>query len=158
MKLKHGGDVEAAEVKLNVWSEIDDDRHLVSRQAPTSGQFDINAKSDEQSCLHVFKSHEKSPLVLSLAILCKQKIFSSCRCIKPPSFTFSNQFSKSSHYVTRSSFSEHNCPEFHSETALLPQAISKSELSDFSFAATQPHLVLSQQALASVTDSFVQSH
>ena len=54
--------LEAAEVELNVWSEIDDDGHLSSRLAPTSGQFDINAKSDEQSCLHVSKPRGKSPL------------------------------------------------------------------------------------------------
>ena len=59
----------AAEVELNVCSEIDDDGHLSSRLAPTSGQFDINAKSDEQSCLHVSKPRGKSPSVLSLAHL-----------------------------------------------------------------------------------------
>ena len=69
--------LEAAEVELNVWSEIDDDGHLSSRLAPTSGQFDINAKSDEQSCLHVSKPRGKSLLVLSLAHLCKLRYFLS---------------------------------------------------------------------------------
>ena len=147
-----------AEVELNVWSEIDDDGHLSSRLAPTSGQFDINAKSDEQSCLHVSKPHGKPPLSFITSTSLQTSLSSVPVCVsEPPSLTFSNQFPQSSHYVTRFSFSDHNYPDFHSDIASLPQAISKSKSSDFSFAATQPHLVLSQQTLAAVTDSFAQS-
>ena len=150
--------LEAAEVELNVWSEIDDDGHLSSRLAPTSGQFDINAKSDEQSCLHVSKPRGKSPL----SFITSTSLQTSLSCVpvcvsEPPSLTFSNQFPQSSHCITRSSFSDHNYFDFHSDIASLPQAISKSKSSDFSFTATQPHLVLSQQTLAAVTDSFAQS-
>ena len=47
LKVKHAKSearrrLEAAEVELNVWSEIDDDGHLSSLQAPTSGQFDFS--------------------------------------------------------------------------------------------------------------------
>ena len=53
--------LEAAEVELNMWSEINDNGHLSLRLAPKSGQYDINAKLDEQSCLHVSKPRGKSP-------------------------------------------------------------------------------------------------
>ena len=150
--------LEAAEVELNVWSEINDDGHLSSRLAPTSGQFDINAKSDEQSCLHVSKPRGKSPLSFITSTSLQTLLSSVPVCVsEPPSLTFSNQFPQSSHYVTRSSYSGHNYPDFHSDIASLPQAISKSKSSDFSFTATQPHLVLSQQTLTAVTDSFAQS-
>ena len=151
--------LEAAKVELNVWSEIDDDRHLSSRQAPTGDQCDTTTKSKEQSCLHVFKPRGKSTLNFFTSTSLQTLLFSvTVRASEPPSLTFSYQFLQSLHYVTRFSFSEHNCPDFHFETALLPQAISKSTSSDFSFAATQQHLVLSQQTLASVTNSFAQSH
>ena len=150
--------LEAAEVELNVWSEIDDDGHLSSRQAPTSGQLYINAKSDEQSCLHVSKPRGKSSLSFITSTSLQTLLSYVPVCVsEPPSLTFSNQFSQSSHYVTRFNFSDHNCPDFHSEIALLPQAISKSKSSDFPFTATQPHLALSQQTLALVADSFAQS-
>ena len=145
--------LEAAEVELNVWSEIDDDEHLSSRLAPTSGQYDTNAKSDEHSFLHVSKPRGKSPSVLSLAYLCKLRYLLSLYVCQSRHCSLSLI---NSHYVTYSSFSDHNCPDFHSDIALLPQAISKSKSSDFFFAAIQPQLVLSQQSLASVADSFAQ--
>ena len=111
--------LEAAEVELNVWSEIDDDGHLSSRLAPTSGQFDINAKSDEQSCLHVSKPRGKPPLSFITSTSLQTSLSSVPVCVsEPPSLTFSNQFPQSSHYVTRFSFSDHNYPDF---TLILPR-------------------------------------
>ena len=127
------------------------------RLAPTSGQFDINIKSDEQSCLHVSKPRGKFPLSFITSTSLQTSLSSVPVCVsEPPSLTFSNQFPQSSHCVTRSSFTYHNYPDFHSDIASLPQAISKSKSSDFSFTATQPHLVLSQQTLAAVADSSAQ--
>ena len=123
----------------------------------SSGQLNINAKSDEQSCLHFSKPREKSPLSFITSSSLQTSLSSVPVCVsEPPSLTFSNQFSQSLHSFTRPSFSDHNCPDFYSDIALLPQAISKSKLSDLSFAATQLYLILSQQTLASVADSFAQ--
>ena len=84
--------LEAAEVELNVWSEIDDDGHLSSRLAPTSGQFDINARSDEQSCLHVSKPRGKSFLSFITSTSLQTSLSSVPVCVsEPPSLTFSNQ-------------------------------------------------------------------
>ena len=121
------------------------------------GLFSGKRKMNE-SCLLVSKPRGKSPLSFITSTSLQTSLSSVPVCVsEPPSLTFSNQFPQSSHYVTRFSFSNHNYPDFHSDIASLPQAISKSKSSDFSFVATQPHPVLSQQSLASVTDSFAQS-